>query len=180
VIVYRTAQWHPRLVTHVFSVCTPYMPTTDKYVPTEELVNGPVPQFGYQLQLAGPEVEANLQTRERIKQFFKGMYGGKDDSGRALFKPQNGLDFDVIDKVGMPPLLNQEVSSAVESREMTMAMNSRRRFRNSNTILPNTRGMAYMDPVSVQSPVPFSATTLTTIIVNWYRTRKANFEDERK
>jgi len=90
------------------------MPTTDKYVPTEELVNGPVPQFGYQLQLAGSEVEANVQTRERIKQFFKGIYGGKDDGGRALFSPQKGVDFDVIDKVGMPALLNQQVSSTDE------------------------------------------------------------------
>jgi len=42
------------------------------------------------------------------------------------------------------------------------------------------RDMAYTDPVSDRSPVSFSATTLTTIVVNWYRTRKANFEDERK
>lgn len=110
-IVYRFAQWYPDLITHVFSVCTPFMPPSDQFISTSELVKGPIPQFGYQLQLAGPEVEANIKSSERIAQFLKGMYGGKSDDGKVIFSPQTGVDFDVIDNIGAPPLMNQEVST---------------------------------------------------------------------
>lgn len=109
-IVYRFAQWHPELVSHVFAVCTPYSPPSDQFVSTEDLVKGPVPQFGYQLQLAGPDVEANIQTKPRIAQFLKGMYGGRSKDGETMFNPPTGVDFAAIDKVGMAPLLNREVS----------------------------------------------------------------------
>ena len=157
-IVYRTAEWHPELVSHVFSVCTPYLPHPEKYVPLEDIVKGPLPQFGYQLHLAGPKVEAGLQTEERIRQFLKGMYGGRDDSGRVIFSPENGLDFDVVDKVGMAPLLNQEVRHGfVQGLTRTC---SQRQELDYYTREYTRSGM--------HGPL------------NWYRTRKANFDDEQK
>ena len=68
-----------------------------------------MPQFGYQLQLAGSEVEAKVQGRERLGQFLKGMYGGRGSNGRVLFDPQKGIDFDVLETIGQTPLLNSEV-----------------------------------------------------------------------
>lgn len=109
-IVYRTAQWHPELVTHVFSVCTPFLPRSDKYVSTEDLVNGPIPQFGYQLHLAGPEVESTVRTREQIKHFLEGVYGGKTEGGQVFFRPETGFDLSLLDTIGPTPILDQEVS----------------------------------------------------------------------
>lgn len=108
-IVYRFAQWYPNLVSHVFSVCTPFSPPSDTYVPTEALVKSVLPQFGYQLHLAGPEVEANIQSRERIAKFLSGMFGGRDENKRVVFDPFTGVDFNVIDGIGAPLLLSGEV-----------------------------------------------------------------------
>ena len=106
-IVYRTAQWHPELVTHVFSVCTPFMPNTDHFTSTQDLVQGPLPQFGYQLQFAGPELEEALQTREQYQQFFKGLFGGRSQSGRPIMRPETGVDFEVLaEPIGDSPLVD--------------------------------------------------------------------------
>jgi len=106
-VVYRTAQWHPQLVTHVFSVCTAFFPIRDDFRSTEDTV-AILPQFGYQLQLKGPEVESNVQTPEQIKQFLKGLYGGRPSGGGAFFRKETGADLSILDTVGMTPLLNEE------------------------------------------------------------------------
>lgn len=110
-VVYRTAQWYPELVTHVFSVCTPYAPPTDRFISASELADGPLPQFRYQIQLAGPEVEANIRTRDEIRQFLKGLYGGKSEHGRPCFRPESGVDFEELKTAGASPLLDGQVSS---------------------------------------------------------------------
>jgi len=66
-VVWRTANWHPELVSHVFAVCTPYQAPSKDYISTEMLVNGPVPQFGYQLHLASGEVEPKIKSKEGIR-----------------------------------------------------------------------------------------------------------------
>lgn len=109
-IVYRTAQWYPELVTHLFSVCTPFAPPSSEFISTADLVAGPLPQFGYQLQLAGPDVEAGIQSEDQIRNFLKGMFGGRGEGGRIMFKPETGVQFDVLPTVGMTSLLNEEVS----------------------------------------------------------------------
>ncbi|KAK5128039.1 hypothetical protein LTR85_005156 [Meristemomyces frigidus] len=144
IVVYRTAQWYPELVTHVFSVATPYWGPTENFITTEELVKGPAPQFGYQLQFGSEDqkVERVVQGEERIRKFFKGMYGGRPKSGRALMSPEKGVDLGVIeeDEIEMTPLLNEEE----------------------------------LDYYVAQ----FSKTGLNGPC-NWYRTRKANWEDEK-
>ncbi|OCK75699.1 alpha/beta-hydrolase [Lepidopterella palustris CBS 459.81] len=99
-VVWRTAEWHHELVTHVFSVCTPYTEPQKHYYSTEDLVKGPLPQFGYQLQLAGVEVEAKIQSKEKIRQFLNGMYGGKGPNGELAFDPAKGLLFENLPKLG--------------------------------------------------------------------------------
>lgn len=105
------AQWYPDLVSHVFSVCTPYFKVHDEYVSTEALVNGGVPQFGYQLQFGSPDqkVEKVVNSEEKMKKFLLGFYGGRPKSGKAFFDPKSGVNLDVIenDEIGMTPLLNE-------------------------------------------------------------------------
>lgn len=74
-VIWRTVLWHPDLVSHVFSVCTPYTAPTESFMSTEDMVKGPAPQFGYQLHLASGEVEQKIKSRQDIQQFLRGMYG---------------------------------------------------------------------------------------------------------
>lgn len=108
-VVYRCAAYYPNLVTHLFSVCTPYMVPSDRYLSTEQLVQGPLPQFGYQLQLAGPDVEAAVQTPQSISQFLAGMYGGRTEDGKPMFSPEAGIDFNAMNNCGAPLLFTDEV-----------------------------------------------------------------------
>ncbi|KAK0738404.1 Alpha/Beta hydrolase protein [Schizothecium vesticola] len=68
------ALWHPEMVAGVFSVCTPYGPPQTEYGGLEALVER-VPNFRYQLQLAGEELE-ELVTREGlVGGTRKGLHG---------------------------------------------------------------------------------------------------------
>lgn len=107
-VVYRVAQWYPDLISHIVSVCTPYAGPSDTYLPTEVLVEGPVPNFAYQLHLAGPEVEAAVQTKDDIEQFLHGVYGGKVPDGKAFLVPEKGVDLSLIGKVEKSRLLDDE------------------------------------------------------------------------
>ncbi|TKA74901.1 hypothetical protein B0A55_03760 [Friedmanniomyces simplex] len=113
-VVYRAAQWYPELVTHAFSVATPFMVVNEKFVSNEELVAGPLPQFGYQLQLSSAEqkVEKVVQGEGKMRRFLTGMYGGKVKSGRAAMTPEKGVDLEMVadeaDEISPSPLFNEE------------------------------------------------------------------------
>ena len=44
-IVYRTALWHPTLVSHLFSVCTPYWAPTKTFTPMASVVETRMPDW---------------------------------------------------------------------------------------------------------------------------------------
>ena len=112
-VVFRVAQWYPDLVSHVFSVCTPYFHVSDQYVPTEALVKGPVPQFGYQLQFGSldQKVEKVVNNEAKVRKFLLGAYGGKPSSGRKFMTPEHGIELSTIeeDEFEMTLLLSHEV-----------------------------------------------------------------------
>ena len=112
-VIFRVAQWYPDLISHIFSVCTPYFKVFDQYVSTEMLVNSTIPQFGYQLQFGSPDhkVEKVVKDEKTIRKFLLGMYGGRPKSGKSFMTPQKGIDLRLIenDEIGMTPLLNHEV-----------------------------------------------------------------------
>ncbi|KZM22237.1 uncharacterized protein EKO05_0011347 [Ascochyta rabiei] len=108
-VVWRAAQWYPDLVTHVFSVCTPYTPPNEKFISTEQLVKGPLPQFAYQLHLASGEVEKSVKDEQSIRQFLKGIYGARGPNGELAFDPEKGVMAENLPKVGESKLLHGEV-----------------------------------------------------------------------
>lgn len=112
-VIWRIAQWYPDLVSHCFSVCTPYFAVHDQYVPTETIVKGGVPQFGYQLQFGSEDrkVEKTVTNETKTRNFLKGFYGGRPESGKTFMKPEEGIDLGMIEneKIGMTPLLDNEV-----------------------------------------------------------------------
>jgi len=105
-VVWRAAQWYPKLITHVFSVCTPYTAPSDKYFSTEDLVKGPLPQFAYQVHLASGEVEKSVNDEQSIRQFLSGMYGAKGPNGEVTFVPEKGILVENLPKIGESKILN--------------------------------------------------------------------------
>lgn len=104
-----TAHRHPELVTHVFSVCTPYTAPHEEYVSTEDLVKNQLPQFAYQLHLASGEVEKVVNDEQSIRQFLKGMYGGRGPSGEYAFDPCKGVLSENLPLIGDNKLLDGKV-----------------------------------------------------------------------
>lgn len=79
------------------------------YWSTEDYVNGPLPQFGYQLHLASGEIEKNIDTTEGIRQFLNGMYGARGPNRETMFDPIKGILFENLPKVGKTILMNDKV-----------------------------------------------------------------------
>ncbi|KAF1962007.1 alpha/beta-hydrolase [Byssothecium circinans] len=138
-VVWRAALWHPELVTHVFSVCTPYAPPSKEYISTEDLVKGPLPQFGYQLHLASGEVEKVIKDEQSIRQFLKGMFGGRGPNGEIVFSPERGVLSDNLPLIGDSKLLNGKILDYYVQEYSRHGIHS---------------------------------------TLNWYRNRKANWEQE--
>lgn len=102
-IVYRIALWHPKLISAVFSVCTPYHAPRSTFVDATK-----APNFKYQLQLRGPEVQANIVGEEKIRQFLHALYGGRGPNGETGFTSGHGCYFEVLPTVRPTPLLSKE------------------------------------------------------------------------
>jgi soluble epoxide hydrolase/lipid-phosphate phosphatase len=107
--VWRIVLFCPGLVSHVFSVCSPYIPPQKTYTPVKEVVETKLPFFRYQLQLMVTEVQENVKTLEQMKQFFKAMYGGRGPNGEDGFDPNKGILIENLPKLGNSPLLKPEV-----------------------------------------------------------------------
>ncbi|KAK4502885.1 hypothetical protein PRZ48_006311 [Zasmidium cellare] len=112
-VVYRVAQWHPSLITHVFSVCTPYQPPVERYISTETLSQTTLPQFGYQLQFGSEDgkVERVVRDEGRMRKFLLGMYGGRPSGrGKKFMSPIHGVDLGMVEEgeFGGSPLFEEE------------------------------------------------------------------------
>jgi soluble epoxide hydrolase / lipid-phosphate phosphatase len=79
------------------------------YLSTEDLVKGPLPQFAYQLHLASPEVEKEVRSAERIRQFVNSIFGGKGPNGELAFSPYKGVLIENLPKVQKGWLLSDKV-----------------------------------------------------------------------
>jgi pimeloyl-ACP methyl ester carboxylesterase len=109
-IAYRVALWKPALVRALVSVCTPYARPSLRYIPTEDLVAGPLPQFAYQLALAGGAVEAEIREADDVRGFINAVFGARTASGEVGFDVRSGPDFAVIKggRLQRTPLLSEE------------------------------------------------------------------------
>jgi pimeloyl-ACP methyl ester carboxylesterase len=109
-IAWRFAAYHPDLVEHLFVVCTAYTTPHKDYISTEDLVNGPMPQFGYQLHLASGEIEKQLTTKEHMNAFIRGVYGkARTPKKEVVFSPTKGLIIDKLPELGPTYILSEKV-----------------------------------------------------------------------
>ncbi|KAH7329112.1 Alpha/Beta hydrolase protein [Stachybotrys elegans] len=106
--VYRIILWFPELIKAVFSVCTPYMPPRDTYFPLEAIVAKLLPQFKYQLDFAGPEVEKRIQGPEMVRAFLNTLWGGRLPDGQLAFSTVEGPNYDSMVKAEQARLLPKE------------------------------------------------------------------------
>lgn len=138
-LVWRFALWHPELLRGVFSVCTPYAPPLPVFIDYPKLVEM-LPNFRYQVQLAGPDVEREIGSDPaKIRGLLTGLYGARGPAGEDVFTTDHGVHFENLGKMGECPLLDAgEVDFYVDQ----YARNGMR------------------------GPL------------NWYRTRKYNYEEE--
>lgn len=101
--MYRMAMYYPELLSAVFSVCTPFMP------PSREFRDMALaPNFIYQQQLRGEEFVGNIVGEEKIRQFLKGIYGGRSKDGKPAFGTEHGCYFDRLEGIGSSPLVSDE------------------------------------------------------------------------
>ena len=106
--MYRFAQYYPSLVTHVFSICTPFFAPQPTYTPQALLVQRLLPNFRYQLHFASGELEERIQSKDEIKSFLNGMYGGKGPAGEVAFEAEKGVFLENLGKLKKTPLLSGE------------------------------------------------------------------------
>jgi soluble epoxide hydrolase / lipid-phosphate phosphatase len=106
--VYRIALWYPNLVTHIFAVCVPYTPPIPKWISLEQLVTR-LPNFKYQLQFASGEIEKAIKTRDEIRAFLNGMFGGEGPNGELAFVAEERVKLDVLKKLARTRLLTDKV-----------------------------------------------------------------------
>ncbi|KAI1871469.1 uncharacterized protein JN550_004463 [Neoarthrinium moseri] len=107
-LVWRIALWHPELIKGAFTVCTPFMPPSPHYSSLEEVV-AKLPNFSYQTQFAGLEVEQQIQGETKLRQFFNAVYGAEGPSGEVGLKVKGGgIQFANLPKLGQSPLLTSD------------------------------------------------------------------------
>lgn len=103
---WRLALWHPDLIRGVFSVCTPYVPPSSQYADLPTVVKL-LPNFRYQVQLAGPDVEREIGSDPaKIRGLLTGLYGARGPSGEDVFTTDHGVHFENLGKMGECPLLD--------------------------------------------------------------------------
>lgn len=108
--MYRLALWHPKLVSHVFSICTPYTAPSKHFASIEDIVNsGRLPNFGYQLQLSSGRLEKVIKSKEQIKQLLNSLYGGRTSKGEPGFDVKHGIHLDRLSQLNRTPLVSNQM-----------------------------------------------------------------------
>lgn len=102
-IVHRIALHYPKFISAVFSVCTPFFPPQQEYVPMTVR-----PNFKYQLQLQGPDVEREIVGQEKLRMMLNALYGGRTPEKELGFSVAEGVLFSNLEKLGPSPLLSKE------------------------------------------------------------------------
>lgn len=118
--------WYPSLVKGHFSVCSPFSPPTAQ---TKFKHPGYIlPNFGYQLHFAGPEVEDAVKSKEDVRAFLSGMYGWGVREGKNLMNVQKGFDLVRMkkEKVGTSPIVSEKETDHYVEQYMKHAENPMR------------------------------------------------------
>jgi len=89
-IATRTYLYYPSLVSHIFTIGTPYLPPMKDWLEFDAYVTK-YPTFKYQGQFAGKELEQKLYSKTALRQFWIATYGGRGPAGEAAFSTERAL-----------------------------------------------------------------------------------------
>lgn len=101
-IAYRFALWYPDLVRACVAVCVPFIPAQTEYRSPEDVAKL-LPNFGYQVFVAGPELETKLKTKKDFQNWFNAIFGGKTSA--PVMDVRHGYDFEALKDVGPSPIV---------------------------------------------------------------------------
>jgi pimeloyl-ACP methyl ester carboxylesterase len=108
--VYRVALYHPSLITHLFSICTPYFAPNSTYTPLRLITRSALPSLTYQHDLTSGAVEESIQSPAEIRSFLNAIYGGRPGPatppGPAVLDPEVGLRLTGLETFDRTPLLS--------------------------------------------------------------------------
>ncbi|KAI0166411.1 alpha/beta-hydrolase [Xylariaceae sp. FL1272] len=109
-LVWRLGQYYPQLIRGIFSICVPHLPMSPVKQTLEELVEK-LPNFKYQLQLAGGEAEQIIakDPEKRLRGFLNGMFGGRTPEGGVVFTVDRGVVEENIDSIGQSPMVSKDI-----------------------------------------------------------------------
>ena len=127
-IVYRTALWHPTLISHLFSICTPFWPPTQTFTPLETHVETAMPDWGYQIRLASGEVERRIRSREEIRRFLNAVYGGRAADGAPGFSLTRGPLYEDLAGLDRTPFMGEEMLGLYAAEYERNGMRGTREF----------------------------------------------------
>lgn len=136
-VVQRCAQYHPQLVTHLFSISTPYFPIEASYTPIRILAKT-LPTYAYMEHLASGELEEHIQSRSELRAFLNGCFGfPRGPQGEQGFTPQYGVHFENLPKLAPSHLFTADeldYYAAEYSRNGIRGPNNWYRTRESNFV----------------------------------------------
>jgi len=89
VVVQRIYFYYPELVSHIATISVPYFPPSRKFVPLDEVVEK-TPSFTYQIAFVNPETEKDLESRDALDRFFRGIHRGVGE-GRTNIQVRSGF-----------------------------------------------------------------------------------------
>lgn len=112
-IVYRVAQFYPKLVSAVFAICTPYEMPRPFYTPLKQLVAKQIPNFAYQLHFVSGEIEEHVRSKREIRNFLNSLYGARTikpdgSKGDTAFDANGRVDLALLPKMGKTRLMTEE------------------------------------------------------------------------
>lgn len=99
--------WHPTLITHIFSVCTPFWAPSKTYQSLESVTATRLPNFRYQLQFASGAIESAIRSKQEIREFLNGFYGGIGPNREVGFVAEEGAMLDNLPKLRPTRLLTE-------------------------------------------------------------------------
>ncbi len=108
-IVYRLAQYHPGFLAGLVAVCTPFMPVSRTYYSVDDVIKT-LPNFGYQRQLAGFDLEKRINELgdKGIRGLLNAQYYGRMKDGRVAARIRSGIDIDLATQLEPTPLMSTE------------------------------------------------------------------------
>ncbi|RFU34998.1 hypothetical protein B7463_g1343, partial [Scytalidium lignicola] len=102
-LVYKFAMWYPKLIAAFFSICTPFAPLNKTFKDMTKR-----PNFKYQLQFIGSDLEKVINGEEKMKQMLTALYGGRGKNGEKGFDASHGVYIENLGKLSLSPLLSQD------------------------------------------------------------------------